>query len=107
MNTKDVLHEYNKCKSLRETAKKLEISEGVVRKSLISYGIIDSPLIRRIAELRRTGMPQKDIADLLGISSSCVNANTPYERGTYKGDVKSKNAERIADSRRRKRERND
>lgn len=93
--TKEVLDEYNKSKSIKRTARALEISEGVVRKVLIGYGILDTPLIRRIAELRAAGMPQKDIADLLKISISNVNANTPYERGTYLSNAKTANAVRI------------
>lgn len=95
MQLKDVLAEYNKRKSIRATAQELGISEGVVRKVLIGYGVISTPLTRRIAEFKATGMPDKDIAELLEVSSACVNANTPYSKGTYLSATKSKNAEAI------------
>lgn len=95
MNTKDILAEYNRRKTIKGTAKALGVSEGVVRKTLITYRVIDSPFIQRIAELRASGMPQKDIADLLGVSEACVNANSSYERGTYLDPSKTPNAERI------------
>lgn len=102
MTPKDVLMEYNKRKSVNETAMELGISNGVVRKCLIEYGIIKTPLTERIAELRRIGMPQKDIADMLGVSTSCVNANTPYERGMTITPSQTVNAQRIRKCREKK-----
>ena len=102
MTPKEVLYEYNKRKSIKGTARAIGISEGVVRKVLIGYGILDTTLIRRIAELRAAGMPQKDIADLLKISISNVNANTPYERGTYLSNTKTANAVKIKKCRKNK-----
>lgn len=105
MKPKDVLDEYNKRKSLRATASALGISESSVRKVLITYRVIDTPRIRRIAELRAAGMPSKDIAELLNISLSCVDANSPYSRGTYLNPSMTVNAIRIRDMRKkRKRE---
>lgn len=83
MKLKDVLDTYNRKKSIRATAAELNISQSVVRKVLVTYRVIDTPLVRNIAELRAAGMPNKDIADLLKISKSCVDANSPYSKGTY------------------------
>lgn len=102
MTQKDILAEYNRRKSIRETARALGISQGVVRKALIGYRIIDTPLTRRIDELRAAGMPQKDIAALLGKSDSCINANAPYERGMMIEPSQTVNAQRIRASRARK-----
>lgn len=102
MTPYDVMMAYNKEKSIRRTAVKLRVSHTVVRKSLITYRVLDTPLIRRIAEVRAAGMPQKDIAELLGVSSSWVNANTPYERGTYLRPSQTENAIRIRETRARK-----
>ena len=104
MTEKDILREYNIRKSIKATAKSLEISEGVVRKVLITYRVLKSPLIDRIAELRAVGMPEKDIADLLNVSSACVSSNSAYERGTYLNPSKTSNAERIRKCRARKKE---
>ena len=95
MTTKDVLGVYNQEKSIRATARKLEISESVVRKVLVTYRVIDTPLVHRIAELRAAGMPSKDIAELLHISGSCVDVNTPYSRGTYLNPSKTPNAVKL------------
>lgn len=102
MTQKEILSEYNRTKSMRAVSKNLNISETVVHKVLVSYGVIDTPLTRRIAELRRIGLNQKQIAEMLGVSTSCVNKNTPYERGTYLNPSTSANAERIRKHRAKK-----
>lgn len=81
MTTEDVLMEYRKRLSIRETARALDVSEGVVRKCLITHGEIETAMTRRIGALLQEGRSQKEICGMLGISSSCVNANSPYERG--------------------------
>lgn len=102
MTQKEILSEYNRTKSMRAVSKNLNISETVVHKVLVSYGVIDTPLTRRIAELRRIGLNQKQIAEMLGVSTSCVNKNTLYERGTYLNPSTSANAERIRKHRAKK-----
>lgn len=102
MTIKEILDEYNRRKSIKGTAKSLGISDGVVRKTLITYRVIDSPQIQRIAELRAAGMPGNAIAELLGVSESCVAANSPYERGTYLNPSQTPNSERIRKCRERK-----
>lgn len=92
MKLKDVLDMYNQKKSIRATALELNISQSVVRKVLVTYRVIDTPLVREIAELRAAGMPNKDIAELLGISNSCVDVNSPYSKGTYLTPSKTVNA---------------
>ena len=81
MTPEDVLMEYRKCLSIRETARALDVSGGVVRKCLITHGEIETAMTRRIGALLQEGRSQKEICGILGISSSCVNANSPYERG--------------------------
>ena len=81
MTTEDVLMEYRKRLSIRETARELDISEGAVRKCLITHGEIETAMTRRIGALLQEGRSQKEICGILGISSSCVNANSTYERG--------------------------
>lgn len=95
MTIKNILDVYNQKKSIRATARELDISESVVRKVLVTYRVIDTPLVQRIAELRAAGMPNKDIAKLLGISGSCVDVNSPYSKGTYLVPSKTANAVRL------------
>lgn len=102
MTTEDVFKEYKKCESMKETARRMGISEGVVRKCLVGYGIIETPLTRRIAELREQGVPQKEMMDILGVSNAWVNANTPYERGMMIEPSQTENAKRIRKCREKK-----
>lgn len=102
MTPKEILDAYNVRKSIRAAARDLDISEAVVRKVLVTYRIIDTPLVRRIAELRASGMPSKDIAELLHISMSCVDSNTPYSRGTYLNPSKTPNAVKLREWREKK-----
>lgn len=95
MNQKEILSEYNKRKSINATARSLNISTDAVRKTLVGYGVIDTPLTKRIAELRRIGMNQRQIAETLGISTTSVCKNTPYDRGSYLNQSTSKNAEKL------------
>lgn len=95
MTVKDILGVYNRQKSIKATARELDISEGVVRKVLVTYRVIDTPLVRRIAELRAAGMPNGDIADLIGVSSSCSCANSPYSKGSYLNPSKTVGATRL------------
>ena len=81
MTTEDVLMGYRKRLSIRETARALDVSGGAVRKCLITHGEIETAMTRRIGALLQEGRSQKEICGMLGISSSCVNANSPYERG--------------------------
>lgn len=101
MTQEDVIREYKKYESIRETARRLEISECVVRKCLIGAGILETPLTRKIAKLRGNGMQQKDIAELLNKSCACISANTPYERGMYIEPSQTINAQRIRECRRK------
>lgn len=102
MIEQDILAKKRLGLSGKAIARELGVSECVVRKVLIGAGYIDTPRTRRVAELRRAGMPQEDIAELLHISVTCVGANLPYERGSYLNGNKSVNAMRIKKCRAKK-----
>lgn len=102
MTTEDVVAEYQKRNSIKETARRLDVSHGVVRKCLITHGLLETPLTQEIAGLIKAGATQKEITELLGISSSWVNINTPYERGIMITPSQTVNAERIRKCRERK-----
>lgn len=95
MTTEDVIAAYEKYESIKETARRLMVSESVVRKCLVSHGIINTPLTRKIAELQRQGLEHAEIAQAIGMSRSCVNANTPYDRGMMIEPSQTVNAQRI------------
>ena len=98
-----VLSSYNRRKSIKANARELGASGGVVRKHLIGAGVVETAMTRRIAELRAAGMPLGDIAELLGVSSSSVSVNTPYQKGCYLTANKTYNAIKIRQCRERKR----
>ena len=102
MTTEDVLKEYRKRMSNRETARELDISEGVVRKCLITHGEIETAMTRRIGALLQEGRSHNEICWILGISYSCVNANSPYQRGMRIEPSQTVNAQRIRECRARK-----
>lgn len=102
MTTEDVVAEYKKWRSIKETARRLDVSHGVVRKCLITHGMFETPLTQAVAELIDAGIPQNEIAEQLGISTSWVNINTPYERGIMITPSQTENAKRIRECRNRK-----
>lgn len=102
MTTKDVVAEYQKWGSIRETARRLGVSHGVVRKCLVTHGLLETPLTQAVAELVNAGVPQKEVAEQLGLSTSWVNINTPYERGMMITPSQSVNAKRIRECRKKK-----
>ena len=102
MTTKDVVAEYQKWGNIRETARRLGVSHGVVRKCLISHGLLETPLTQTVAALVNAGVPQKEVAEQLGISTSWVNINTPYERGIMITPSQTENAKRIRECRKKK-----
>ena len=99
MTQKQILDEYRLRKTIKSTAKSLQISECVVKKTLITAGLYTTPLTTRIKELRATGMPQQDIAALLNKSHATICANTPYEKTSYLATNKTLNAIKIKQTR--------
>lgn len=97
-----MVSEYEKYDSIRETARIMNVSPEVVRKCLITKGVLSTPLSNRILELLEKGLNQQEIARVLKVSTSCVSANSPYTKGSYLGSEKSKNAEAIKKCRDRK-----
>ena len=95
MNEDLIIQTYKQLDSIRGTAFKLDISNTKVKKVLISHGLYESDRSREIAELRKQGMSYQQVADTLGISPTCVYANTPYEKGMYDSDTPTINALRI------------
>lgn len=99
---RNILNEHNKGNSARKISENLKISQSTVRKVLITYGVLETSLTKRIRELRVSGMPNDAIADLLKISKSCVAANSPYEKGTYLVQSNTVNAIRVRECRAKK-----
>lgn len=84
---------YSTCGSQKGVAIALGISDAVVHKVLVSEGIIESDVVEQIERLQIEGLSNAEIAKRLGVSTSCVNVNIPYRRGTYLNNDRSEMAE--------------
>ena len=103
MTIYDIIYKrYLQCGSIAGTAKLLNISPGVVQKSLISSGDYKTATSEQIKDLHDLGFTKAEIISKLGISKSCYNVNSPYSRGSYHEFPKSSNARRISACRKRK-----
>lgn len=97
-----ILATYRQKKSLRATAKSLDISNQTVRRVLITAGLYTSPRVERIRELSAAGMPPQDIAEMLGITYGAVVASMPYPHGPRADWPVSRNALAIRKTRAKK-----
>lgn len=98
----EILRKYHVCQSIKETAATLQVSESVVRKTLVTEGIYLSHTAERIQALAATGMSPHEIALTLKLSKSAVCSNMPYIKCSYLSDEKTINARRIQKSRAKK-----
>ena len=93
----DIIATYRSTGSIRETARKHDVSPQTVRRVLITYGIpIDNQeMVDRITAMLME-MSAEDVASALNISVKTVRAYQPYSKGSYAVGAKSDNAIRIA-----------
>lgn len=87
---------------MKQIAKRLQISEQKVRKILITTGQYQSARSKEIADMVQAGKTVSEIAEKTGLSTTCVSANLPYDKGLYGITYASKNALAIRKSRERK-----
>lgn len=97
-----ILAAYNRTESIKSTAKLTGCTEGTVRKTLISAGILRYPRTEQIEALSAHGMTEDEIAETLHISKSTVNAYRRYKR--YRPPEKTENALRIEKCRKKKKQ---
>ena len=95
MNMEKIVSAYESEEGIRAASRKLDVSEVKIRKVLITMGVYETERTREIAKLWDQGLRYAEIAEVLGVSKSCVYANTPYEKGMYLGDNPTKNAIRV------------
>lgn len=98
----EVLKAYRKRKTLRGTASEAGVSVYTTRRVLITAGLYKSPKTERIRELSAAGMPIKDIAEMLHMTSNAVSGHMPYRRGCRADWQETENARRIRECRARK-----
>ena len=90
----DVCTMYEWTHSLKETAERLHISQGKVRKILITEGYPMGTRAQSIKSLADQGFSAEEIAEKLHLSLKSVNAYMPYSKGVYLPEERSGNAKR-------------
>ena len=98
---REVVEEYRKLGSLKAVASTLNISEGKVRKILITEKAVEYERTQQAMTLLKYGKTLSEVAYSLGISEKVLNNYLPYTKGEYRGDNPSANALRIRASRQR------
>ena len=78
--------------SIKKTSCILDISRSKVKKILISIGLYESNISNSIVELKNKGYKKDEICELLKISPSFYNENTPYDKCLYNQNERSKTA---------------
>lgn len=94
----NVVSDYQKTESMKESARLNGISEQKVKKILITKGIYSTPLSDTIGKLAEQGLTADEIGDKLQVSRATVNMYTPYSKTVY-NDSPSINAQRIKKTR--------
>ena len=79
-----VVRTYNSTGSIKETARVAKISEQKARKVLITKGVYETPLSRKINDLWSDGLTSDEIEQKMNLSKATVNSYLPYEKGIYK-----------------------
>lgn len=95
---------YQKSGSIRTAAGELSISPMKLRKILITDGVYENEMSRKIRSMYESGMPIEDIARIEGMTTSNVYAYLPYGKIIYNLEQKSVNAERQKRYRERQKE---
>ena len=78
--------------SIRETATQMDISRSKVRKILITMGEITSDITEKALPLLAEGKPQKEVADILGVSVATLSTYLPYGNRVFNREDKTKDA---------------
>ena len=88
MNMKEILRQqmidaavesYKRTGSLRKTAEEIGVHQSTVGKMLITAGVYESSLYKRIKPLLDEGMTDDEIAEKLGVTRGAVSYNRPYK----------------------------
>lgn len=71
---------YERTGSLRKTAEEIGVHQSTVGKMLITAGVYESSLYKRIKPLLDEGMSDEEIAEKLGVTRGAVSYNRPYKK---------------------------
>lgn len=87
---------------LNVLAEEFSLSSLKVRKLLVTAGVYDTPICRRVQELYAVGKTVKEIQHLTGLSAASVSGYLPYRKTVYKLEDRTVLAERLQRYRKRK-----
>lgn len=104
MKKTDIVSAFEKTGSIKASARETGIGYQIVRRVLITEGILPSERAALVDHLSNSGKTEKEIAANLGISEKAVRNFMPYKRKSYIVGEKTKNALKIkkAEKKRRK-----
>ena len=71
---------YRQTGSLRKTAEEIGVHQSTVGKMLITAGVYESSLYKRIKPLLAEGLSDEEIAEKLGVTRGAVSYNRPYKK---------------------------
>lgn len=74
------VEEYRRTGSLRKTAEEIGVHQSTVGKMLITAGVYESSLYKRIKPLIDEGLSDDEIAEKLGVTRGAVSYNRPYKK---------------------------
>lgn len=99
----DIIAAYRSHPTIYTAAKKCNCTRDVVRRVLLSAGLISSARADEVRTLLSAGLPPAEIAERLGCTVSTIYHYAPYIRGCHADYVPTANALRIRKHRVRKR----
>ena len=97
-----IVDTYRIHKTIRMTAIKCGCSRTIVRRVIITEGLLVTPRIEKIKEMLSEGMEIEEIAKRLNCSEETIREYSPYRRGCRVDLPVTKNALRIRACRERK-----
>ena len=98
----DLIEYYRQCGSIKECARKFNVSPQKARRILIQSGEYSSPASSQINALYDQGRSAEEIAQALRMRPKTVLAYLPYTKGAYMSATPTANAVRIRACRERK-----
>lgn len=102
LHPQESLSNENERTPLNVLAEEFSLSALKVRKLLVTAGVYDSPICRRVQELYAVGKTVKEIQHLTGLSAASVSGYLPYRKTIYKLEDRTVLAERLQRYRGRK-----
>lgn len=97
----EIIELWHKYQSVRAIQKSTGHDFSMIRKTLLSAGIIPTERCRRVSEMLEDGYTVEQIAEYFGTTPHNINNFLPYSKGSYTLP-KSLNAVRVARCRDRK-----